>query len=133
MSDPRVLIFKKCREMIKLLNVHLSHFPNHEKYGLSQQIRNTSYEVYCLMVECQKRYHVKTALTNLDITHEKLRMLVHLAFELGYYEYKTNKRVNSEQSALQRFTADNIIINELGKMIGGWIRSLKDSDKGRGL
>lgn len=123
--DPNAAIFFKCREVILLLNVHLNHFPHHEKYGLCQQIRTAAYDVYALLVECRKRYHNKTSLQKLDVRHEQLRALVNLAFELGYYDFQHHKRGRSEPEALRRYTAISILVNELGAMIGGWIRSLR--------
>lgn len=64
--DTNAPIIQKTREMIKLLNVYLNHFPNHEKYGLCQQMRVCAYEVYGLIIESLKRYHKKTALTQLE-------------------------------------------------------------------
>lgn len=119
--NPQAAIFCKCREMIKLMNIHLNHFPKHEKYALCQEIRSAAYEVYALLVECQKRYHNKTSLSRLDVRHEQLRMLVNLAFELGYYDY-TGQR---QEEADRRYTAMSILVNELGAMIGGWIKSLR--------
>lgn len=118
-------LFHKCREMIKLINVHLRHFPRHERYALCQEIRLAAYGVYNGIVECQKRYHNKTSLTRLDVHHEPLRMLVHLAFELGYYDYKDGKRQTCEKEALRRYTAASLLINEVGAMIGGWLRSVR--------
>jgi len=83
---------RKFVEFAKLMNIHLNHFPKHEKYGLALEIRRAAYAVYGFIVEGQKRYHKKTALSNLDVEHEKLRMLVRLAFELGYFEFKDGKR-----------------------------------------
>ena len=80
-THPEAAILCKCRELILLLNVHLNHFPKHEKYGLCQSIRQAAYDVYALLAECQKRYHNKTSLTKLDVRHEQLRMLINLAFE----------------------------------------------------
>jgi hypothetical protein len=113
--------------MIMLLNVHLNHFPRHEKYGLSQEIRQAMYGVYALLIECEKKYHAKTSLTKLDVQHEQLRMLVNLAHEMGYYEFKDGKRANND--ALRRYTADSVSINKLGAQIGGWIRSLREDAK----
>lgn len=110
------------------MNVHLNHFPKHEKYGLSQSIRQAAYDVYALLVEGQKRYHNRTSLTKLDVRHEQLRMFVNLAFEMGYYDFHNNKRDRSEPEAQRRYTAISILINELGAMIGGWIRSLKTAN-----
>lgn len=103
------------------MNIHLNHFPKHEKYALCQEIRSAAYEVYSLLVECQKRYHNKTSLSRLDIRHEQLRMLINLAHELGYYEY-VGKR---PKEADRRYAAMSVLVNELGAMIGGWIKSLR--------
>jgi hypothetical protein len=127
-SHPQAAILHKCREMILLLNVHLNHFPRHEKYGLCQQIRQAAYDVYGLLVECQKKYYNKTGLTKLDVRHEQLRMFVNLAFEMGYYFYHDHKHDRSQSEAERRYTALSVLINELGAMIGGWIRSLRIVD-----
>ena len=83
---------RKFMEFIKLLNVYLNHFPKHEKYALCSSIRNTAYEVYDLIVESQKRYYKKTTLINLDITHERLRMQLFLAYELGYFKSRDGRK-----------------------------------------
>lgn len=124
------IILPKTIDLIKLLNIHLSHFPKHEKYGLTQQIRNSAYSVFTLLIECKKRYHKKTTLTELDIKHEQLRMLINLAFELGYYHYKDSSRGRSDLDALHRYTAISCLVNELGRLIGTWIKIEKEkSDK----
>jgi hypothetical protein len=126
-DDKQVAILNKCRDLILLLNINLNHFPRHEKYGLCQEIRQTMYGVLAGIVECQKRYHNKTSLTKLDVQHEQLRCFVNLAFEMEYFSFEHHKRARSEQEALRRYTAVSILINELGAMIGGWIRSLRTS------
>ena len=57
--DPEATISLKCRELIKLLNINLNHFPRHEKYGLCQEIRQAVYGVFAGIVTCQKQYHNK--------------------------------------------------------------------------
>jgi len=119
---------RKYMEMIKLLNIYLNHFPKYEKYALANNIRNSAYEVYDLITECQKRYHKKTSLTSLDIAHQKLRMQIYLANELGYFAFKDGKQ-NKAIKPEQRFLAISKLIDELGKMIGAWINSLKEKGK----
>jgi four helix bundle protein len=123
--NPHSNLIHKSREMIKLANVYLNHFPKHEKYGLSQQIRCCLYDIYGYIVEGEKRYHKKTTLTNLDIEHEKLRMYFNLAFELGYFEYRRSEKCEPQKEAVRRYTAISAKINEVGAMIGGWIASQK--------
>lgn len=129
MAHPEASILHKCRELIKLLNIHLNHFPKHERYALQQQIRDAAYDTYGLLVECQKKYHNKTSLTKLDIRHEQLRMFLNLGYELGYYDYHDGKRARTSTEALRRYTAISVLVNELGAMIGGWLRSLRAEER----
>lgn len=122
------ILNRKFIEMMKLLNIYLSHFPRHEKYALANNIRNTAYRVYDLITECQKRYFKKTSLTELDIWHEKLRMQVYLSNELGYFSFKDGKS-DKLVDAAHRFLAISSLINEVGKIIGAWINKLKDMGK----
>jgi four helix bundle protein len=114
---------QKFMEFAKLMNIHLNHFPKHEKYGLALEIRRAAYDVYGFIVEAQKRYQKKTTLTNLDIRHEQLRMLVRLAHTLGYFEFKEGKKAEKSPAALgeHRYLALSRLVDELGRMIGGWI------------
>ena len=126
MSEPS--LNRKFMEMMKLLNIYVNHFPAHEKYALSNQIRKTAYELYDLITEGQKKYYKKTTLTSLDISHEKLRMQIYLAYELGYFNFKDGRK--SEKSVEQkRFSAISRQVDELGKMIGGWIKTIKQQNQ----
>lgn len=125
-KNPEATILLKAREMMKLLNINLNHFPRHERHGLSLEIRRAMYGVYGLLVEGEKRYHKKTTLTNLDILHEQLRAFINLAFDMGYFNYHHHKRGRSSAEEVRRYTAVSILVDELGRMIGGWINSLRD-------
>lgn len=112
---------KKFIDFVKLLNIYLNHFPAHEKYGLALEIRRAAYDIYALIIECQKRYHKKTTLSLLDIRHEQLRMLVRLSNELGYFKFKDGKNTDNQAQAEKRYLTISLRIDDLGKMIGGWI------------
>lgn len=113
----------KFTEFAKQMNLYLNHFPKHEKYGLAQEIRRKAYECYGLIVEAQKRYHKKTTLTNLDIAHEQLRMFIRLAFELGYFSFKDGEQAKAKPIGMaeHRYMAISRMVDELGRMIGGWL------------
>jgi hypothetical protein len=113
----------KFMEFAKLMNIYLNHFPKHEKYGLALEIRRAAYEMYGFIVEAQKRYHKKTALTNLDVRHEQLRMLVRLSYTLGYFEFKDGQRAEKSPTEMgeHRYLALSRLVDELGRMFGGWI------------
>jgi four helix bundle protein len=121
----------KRQEFAKLMTIYLNHFPKHEKYGLALEIRRAAYAVYVYIVEAQKRYHKKTALSNLDVEHEKLRMLVRLAHTLGYFELKEGKRAEKTPAATgeHRYLALSRLVDELGRMIGGWIVATRQAEQ----
>jgi len=113
---------RKFVELAKLMNIYLNHFPKHEKYALAQEIRRTAYAMYGFIVEAQKRYHKKTALSNLDVCHEQLRMLINLAHALNYFAFKDGARTDRpETTAEHRYLALSRLVDEMGRMIGGWI------------
>lgn len=119
-------------EFAKLLNLYLNHFPRHEKYGLALQIRNAAYDVYGYIVEGQKRYQKKTSLTNLDVRHEQLRMFVRLAHELGYFAFRDGALAAAPaEKAEHRYLVLSKQIDELGRMIGGWIAAERDKAAGK--
>lgn len=153
------ILDKKYLEMLKLLNRYLNHFPRHEKYGLALRIRNTAYELYNLIVEAQKRYHKKTTLTQIDILHEQLRMQIRLAHELGYFAFhhgRGAKRFNpapshpdaaaagempanpfipspearAQADAARRLITLQCLVDELGRLIGGWINHEREQARG---
>jgi len=130
MKNSDVKLYRKYLEFIKLLNIYLNHFPKHEKFALVLTIKNHAYQLYNLIIECQKRYHKKTSLTLLDITHEQLRMQLYLAYELGYFKFTNNKNSNDSKVEEHRWITISNLVNELGKMIGGWIKFEVDSSKG---
>ena len=118
---------KKFIQTMKLLNIYLNHFPSHEKHGLALKIRQTAYEMYDYIVEAQKRYHKKTTLTNLDIKHEQLRMQVRLAFELSYFGHPKTEKASMQKLNAKRYLSISVNIDEIGKIIGGWIKSIKST------
>lgn len=101
-TDPDTVMHRKFLEFSKLLNIYLNHFPKHERYALANKIRNNAYEIYDYITEGRKRYYKKTTLTNLDISHEKLRMQVHLAFELGYFRFKDGREAENAAEQEQK-------------------------------
>jgi hypothetical protein len=60
-------------------------------------------------------------------------MLVRLAFELGYFEF-SNGAVSEESPdklAIKRYTAISAMVDEMGRMIGGWLSAELDRDAKR--
>jgi hypothetical protein len=104
------------------LEGYLAHFPHCHKYALTNGIRLAYLDVYNLVTEAQKRYHKKTTLTQLDVRHEQLRMMIHLAHELGLFGFSAGKR-DAQAPGDHRFLIILKMVDELGRMIGGWLNS----------
>lgn len=121
MDTNQPTLMNKLQDMLVLMDKYLKHAPKHEKFALCLEIRKKSYEVLGLVVECNKRYHKKTALSSLDIAHEQLRVLWHTYWKMGYFCYSNGKKYQ-EKDPLRRYNAMSVYINEIGAMIGGWIR-----------
>lgn len=123
------VITHKYIELMRLLNIYLNHFPKHERHALCVTIRSTAYTLFNLITEAYKRYHKKTTLTAIDVTHEQLRMLIYLAYELGYFGFSGGAKIGdeAEQTEAHRYLAITRLVDELGQLIGGWIGSAKEN------
>lgn len=111
---PRVgdlLIRQKCEAMIVYGHVAIRQFPKMERHVLGAEIRTTMWQILRLIVVCNKRYHKKTTLQDLDAEIDLLRSQVRMAKNLGHFDFKKYEnwaRLN----------------DEIGRMVGGWVKSL---------
>ena len=69
--------------MIAYGYVALRQFPKSEKHVLAAEIRNSMWEILRLIVVCNKRYHKKTTLQDLDAQLDLLRSQIRIAKQLG--------------------------------------------------
>ena len=122
MNQNNTILDTKIIDLIKHLNGYLKHFPKDEKYALVKEIKSCCYEFLGFEVRCRKMYNNKTAIRDLDIEHEKLRVLLRVAFEMGYFHYKDGHHANTDSEALRKYTFISEQIDALGKIIGNWIK-----------
>jgi len=113
------LIVKKIRDMMVYNNIMLKQFPKHEKYLLANKIRETGYEIFESAITINKKFYKKTTFSDLNIKHELLRQFVNLAAELKYID-------------LQKHRVSQTHIDEVGKMIGAWIKKELGDDEQKG-
>lgn len=109
------------------LGGYLRHFPSCHKFALTNSIRVAFVDVYNLVVEVQKRHNKKTAMIQLDVRHEQLRMLINLAHELGLFAHNAGKVIDKD-IATHRYLTISLKVDEIGKMIGGWVQKEFRSD-----
>jgi hypothetical protein len=93
-------------------------FPRSEKPGLAREIREDCWELTRLVVLCNKRYHKKTTMQDVDTQHEMLRRKIRKSMELELLPFRK----------YEHWAGLN---DEIGKMIGGWIKSQNPKGDGR--
>lgn len=111
-------IRQKAEDMVQYGYVAVKQFPKSERHVLSQEMRLTMWRLVRLVVVCNRRYHKKTTIQDLDAELDLLRSQVRLAKELGFLP-------------LRKYEVWSRYLDELGRMVGGWMRSQKSS-KGSG-
>lgn len=111
-------IRQKAEEMVAYGYGAVKHFPKSERHVLSQELRQTMWRLLRLVVVCNRRYHKKTTMQDLDAELDLLRAQVRLAKDLGFLAFK-------------KYEVWSRHLDELGRMVGGWMRSQQGS-KGSG-
>lgn len=105
-------IRQKCEEMIAYGYVALRQFPKFERHVLAAEIRDAMWNILRLIIICNKRYHKKTTMQDLDAELDLLRSQVRTAFSLRYLD-------------LKKYEIWSRHLAEMGRMIGGWFKSLR--------
>ena len=104
------LIERLCKDLCLYLDALTRNMPRYEKYILSAKIREIGYLCLELAIAANKKVHKKTDLTRFNVQHEYLRQLINLAVEAKHIDNRRH-RVASEK------------VDEVGKLLGGWLRS----------
>lgn len=110
MSHTDLLIRQNCEELISFSYEAIRNFPKFERHVFGAEIRQTLWRMLRMIIICNKRYHKKTTLTDLDAELDVLRSQVRMAFNFRYIDTKKYESWSRRN-------------DELGRMIGGWIKS----------
>ncbi|WNF36392.1 diversity-generating retroelement protein Avd [Bacillaceae bacterium IKA-2] len=112
MAIEELKILQKTYDMIVYGYTSLRQYPKSEKHTLVAETKQCMYELLSLLIRANKRYYKKTTLQDIDIELEKLRYFVRLANALEFLPFK-------------KYEYWSRLLNEIGKMLGGWIKSTK--------
>jgi hypothetical protein len=104
-------IRRKCEAMVEYGYVALRQFPKFERHVLAAEMRGAMWALLRLIIVCNKRYHKKTTLQELDAELDLLRTQVRMARALGYLDFK-------------KYEIWAKLNDEIGRMVGGWIKSM---------
>lgn len=109
-------LLQKVQDMMVYAYPVLNQFPKAEKFSLANDIRHSMNTLLELTITEEKKYSKKTTLENLDIEKEKLMIYVRVAMKLKYI-------------SMHRYEVWESKIVEIGKMIGGLIKSVSGRPK----
>jgi len=107
-----LVLLEKLEEVSVYTRIALRQFPKYEKFILAAEIRQTLIGIKRLLIRASKRYYKKTTLEDIDIEIEMLRSLIREAVRLEYVD-------------LHRYAVWSSKVNEVGKMVGAWIKKVK--------
>ena len=107
-------IFAKSYEFYKKLTLGIVTFPKIKRYTLGQKLDNTTLEIFELLISVPNSNNKTETLYKISNKIDLLKILLRLAKDTLAL---TNKSYLELQEMLQ----------EIGKMLGGWIRAAKQS------
>lgn len=112
MATEDLKILNKTYEMINYGYQAIAQFPKSEKYALGSDMKKCMHQILELTIVGHKKYYKKTTLQELDVEVTKLKAYTRLAKDLGFLSFKK----------YEVWSSYNV---EIGKMVGGWIKSAK--------
>ena len=120
MKQLEVPIVLKSYEVYQLLYLYQKHIPKSERYTLWQSCKNSCLKIiekliYTGYVEQSKRLNL---LINTSVELDLLRTFLRLSTDIKILNQKKYIQLQSDT-------------DEIGRMLGGWIKSLKLKEKKR--
>ena len=103
---------QKIEGMMEYAYPALAQFPKAEKFSLAQDMRHSMNLLLELTITEDKKYTKKTTLENMDIELSKLKVYIRLAMKLRFISF-------------HRYEVWEGMLVEIGKMIGGLLKSVK--------
>lgn len=107
-----LIILQKVEDMATYAYHCIEQFPKSHKFTLGERLQILLEEIMVLIITCNKRYHKKTTLQDLDIRLDTLRSFVRIAKSLKvlpFHKYEHWSELN----------------DEIGRLLGGWIKSME--------
>lgn len=107
-------IFTKTYEFYKLLSDKLISFPKTKRYTLGQKLDNTTLEIFEIIFSLVYSKDKNLTLQKMSVKLDLLKILLRLAKD-------SNCLKNNDYLNLQT------LLQEIGRMLGGWIRTAKQN------
>lgn len=106
-------IFIKWMDFLKWLLVTIDGFPKKARFNFSDRLTNLSLQIVEDLVEARYSKNKGPVLRRANMNLEKIRILMRICFELRFFSRKA-------------YEHSSLLINEVGKMLGGWMKQQQD-------
>lgn len=107
-------IQQRVYDMILYAYPALEQFPKSQKFSLAQDIKLCMDKVLRLVIAANKKYTKRTTLRDLDVEVAALKVYIRVAADLKYLP-------------LKKYEVWSGMVVEIGKMVGGWIKSQNEA------
>ena len=107
-----LVIFQKVYDLILWMYPLINKFPKKQRFVLGQQLENTLLDILKGIIQANQERNKLETLKQVSIDLDKFRILFRLAKDLRFMSIKQ-----------YQFGAEKI--NEVGKILGGWMKSSK--------
>ena len=107
-----LVIFQKVYDLILWMYPLINKFPKKQRFVLGQQLENTLLDILKGIIQANQERNKLETLKQVSIDLDKFRILYRLAKDLKFMSIKQ-----------YQFGAEKI--NEVGKILGGWIKFCK--------
>jgi hypothetical protein len=114
MPDGQSPIFSKTYDLILWLLNHTEHFPKSERFRLGKRIEDTAFAFYDLLIDAARSQHRRDALQDADLELTRLRLYLRLAHA-------------RKLSTPDQYEYTSAVLTELGRLLGGWLRSVAET------
>lgn len=123
---------QKVEDMIDYATPIIERWPKLYRYTLGERIMNQMYEIAELCTAAQTKYYKKTTMQDIDIKKEQLLQMVRRASRTQYdANGKNGENVKKQLLSAQNYEVWSAKILEIGKLLGGWIKSISERRDGK--
>ena len=109
-----LIILQRAKDAMKYLYTSWVKYPRSEKLGFVVDYKKCLFQFLIYIITAQKKYFKKTTLQDADVYLELLRLFNDLSYDLRFIDEKRYRLIS------ERF-------NEIGRLLGGWIKSQKET------
>lgn len=106
-----LIIFQKVYDLIREVYKDCNNFPKSQRFILGQRIENTAVNILEGIIIANSEGNKLTFLFKVSVEIEKMRIFLRLSKDLAFLAFK-------------RYEVLTAKLDEIGRMCGGWIKSL---------